>query len=425
MIILLIGSGGREHALAWKIARSSRCSKLYIAPGNPGTALHGQNVELDVLDFASVGAFVIDHQVDMVVVGPEEALVKGIADYFASRPQLSRVLFIGPGSSGARLEGSKAFAKAFMERHQIPTARYGHFTKETLQQGKAFLQGLDAPYVLKADGLAAGKGVIITHSLQEAEQLLEQMLCQQMFGQASAMVVIEEFLKGRELSVFAITDGVNYRMLPEAKDYKRVGEGDTGPNTGGMGAVSPVPFADGAFMKKVEQQIIIPTVAGLQQEGIPFTGFLFFGLMEVEGDPYVIEYNVRMGDPETEVVIPRLESDLVELLEAAGRKTLHQAAITISSQSAATLVLTSGGYPGEFEKGFQVNKLEDVHHSLLFYAGIREKDGMLLTNGGRVMAITSLASQLEEALKMSYDNARIIDFKGKYFRQDIGRDVLQ
>lgn len=425
MTILLIGAGGREHTLAWKLSQSKRCKKLYIAPGNAGTALHGQNVSLDVLDFPATGRFVADHQVDMVVVGPEEALVKGLGDYFASQPELKHVLFIGPGSQGARLEGSKAFAKEFMQRHQIPTARYRQFTRASLDDGKAFLAELSAPYVLKADGLAAGKGVIICDSLKEAQGTLEKMLADEMFGEASQIVVIEEFLQGRELSVFAVTDGASYRLLPEAKDYKRVGEQDTGPNTGGMGAVSPVAFADEEFMKKVEQRIVIPTVEGLRQEQIPYTGFLFFGLMEVEGDPYVIEYNVRMGDPETEVVIPRLESDLVEILQAAGTHTLDQVTIQVAPYAAATVMLTSGGYPGAYQSGHQIINIDRSAGSLLFYAGVQKEGAQLRTSGGRVLAITSMAPQLDQALEQSYQNAAIIDFFGKYFRRDIGKDLSE
>jgi phosphoribosylamine---glycine ligase len=425
MTILLIGAGGREHALAWKIAQSVRCKKLFIAPGNPGTALHGENVGLDVLDFNAVAAFVKQNQVNMVVVGPEEPLVKGMADFFAADSSLKDVLFIGPGSEGARLEGSKAFAKAFMGRHNIPTAAYRDFTCDTLEQGKDFLGQLQAPYVLKADGLAAGKGVIISNDLQEARDTLEEMLCSDMFGGASAKVVVEEFLKGRELSVFVVTDGKNYCMLPAAKDYKRVGEADTGPNTGGMGAVSPVPFAGKDFMDKVEERIVKPTIKGLQQENIPYTGFIFFGLMEVKGDPFVIEYNVRMGDPETEAVIPRLESDLLSLLEAAGRGTLDQATVTFSSLSAATVMLVSGGYPGEFEKGFEIKDLDVCRNSLLFYAGMKQDGDILRTSGGRVVAVTTLAKDLPAALDVSYKNALVIDFRGKYFRRDIGKDVLK
>ncbi len=423
MTILLIGSGGREHTLAWKISQSNRCKKLYIAPGNAGTALHGQNVALDVLDFQATARFVKDHQVDMVVVGPEEALVKGLGDYFAAQPELKYVLFIGPGSAGARLEGSKAFAKEFMLRHQIPTARYRSFTKESLSEGKAFLAEFAAPYVLKADGLAAGKGVIICESLSEAQHTLEQMLVGEMFGKASQIVVIEEFLKGMELSVFAITDGIHFQLLPEAKDYKRIGEEDTGPNTGGMGAVSPVGFADKKFMQKVVQRIVVPTVEGLRKDQIPYTGFLFFGLMMVDGDPFVIEYNVRMGDPETEVVIPRLESDLVELLEAAGRGTLDQVQVKVAPHAAATVMLVSGGYPGAYQKGYEISNVEQCEGSLLFYAGVQQQNDQLLTSGGRVLAVTSLAPELDQALKKSYQNAGIIDFFGKYFRRDIGKDL--
>jgi phosphoribosylamine---glycine ligase len=425
MNILLIGSGGREHAMAWKISKSPKCEKLFIAPGNPGTAAHGQNVPIDVLDFPRVGEFVADNNIQMVVVGPEEPLVKGIADYFGSSSELEHVLFIGPGSEGAKLEGSKAFAKEFMYRQQIPTARYGSFTRDSFEQAREFLAQLQPPYVLKADGLAAGKGVIISDNLPEAEQALDQMLISGMFGAASDTVVIEEFLKGRELSVFALTDGINYKLLPEAKDYKRIGEGDTGPNTGGMGAVSPVAFADKDFMQKVEQRIVIPTVEGLKKENINYIGFIFFGLIDVDGDPFVIEYNVRMGDPETEVVIPRIDSDLVELFEAAAKQTLDKTELRILPDAAATVMMVSGGYPGGFQKGFTIKDLDKVSGSQVFLAGVRSQQEELVTSGGRVMAITSIDKSLELALEKSYMNAERIDFFGKYYRRDIGKDLLK
>ncbi|MEE4177194.1 MAG: phosphoribosylamine--glycine ligase [Bacteroides sp.] len=424
MQILILGSGGREHALAWKIAQSPRCSRLFIAPGNAGTSLVGENIELAINDFEAVGQFVQKHGIDMVVVGPEEPLVRGIADYFADNPDLNHVLMVGPRKAGAALEGSKAFAKEFMVRHGIPTARYRSFTKETLDEGKAFLETFAAPYVLKADGLAAGKGVIICETLAEATQTLEEMLLEEPFGEASATVVVEEFLQGIELSVFALTDGHNYRLLPSAKDYKRVGEKDSGPNTGGMGAVSPVPFAGKDFMDKVEKRIVIPTIEGLKKENIPYCGFLFFGLMNVEGDPYVIEYNARLGDPETEAILPRILSDLVSLFEAAAKGTLHTQTVEIMPDYAATVVLVSGGYPGPYEKGFMVTGLENVHDSLLFYAGLKGEGQQPLTSGGRVIAITSLATELPEALKISYHNASLVDYMGKYYRRDIGKDLL-
>lgn len=423
MQILILGSGGREHALAWKISQSPRCSRLYIAPGNAGTALVGENVALGINDFAGIEQFVLKNQVDLVVVGPEDPLVHGIGDYFAHKPELKNVLLVGPARAGALLEGSKAFAKEFMQKHGIPTAAYRSFTRHTVEQGKAFLKGMKAPYVLKADGLAAGKGVIICTSLNEASQTLEEMLLKDKFGQASSTVVIEEFLSGIELSVFAITDGLSYRMLPSAKDYKRVGEKDTGPNTGGMGAVSPVPFANKAFMEKVEQLVVKPTIDGLKQEGIHYCGFLFFGLMNVNGDPFVIEYNVRLGDPETEAIIPRIDSDLVNLLEAAARGTLDAHALDISPLHAATVMLVSGGYPGEYEKGFMVSGLDQVKGSHLFYAGLSGESSQPLTTGGRVLAITSLAPTIEQALETTYKNAGAVNYMGKYYRRDIGKDL--
>ena len=424
MRILILGSGGREHALAWKIAGSPRCSRLFIAPGNAGTSLVGENVNMSPNDFEAVGRFVEKQGVDMVLVGPEDPLVNGIADYFKEDPRLSRVMMIGPSKAGAALEGSKAFAKEFMIRHGIPTARHRSFSKENLGEGKAFLETLDAPYVLKADGLAAGKGVIICDTLEEAIQTLEEMLLKKSFGQASSTVVIEEFLRGIELSVFAVTDGKNYRLLPSAKDYKRVGEKDTGPNTGGMGAVSPVPFAGREFMEKVEKRIVMPTIEGLKKENIPYCGFLFFGLMNVEGNPFVIEYNVRLGDPETEAILPRLGTDLVSILEAAAKGSLHTREVDILPEFAATVMLVSGGYPGPYEKGYQVTGLEGVSESLLFYAGLSGEGRQPLTSGGRVIAVTSLASSLADALHQAYRNAAKIDFKGKYYRRDIGKDLL-
>ena len=410
--------------MAWKISQSPLCNKLFIAPGNSGTALCGVNVSLKPNDFPGIREFVRQEAVDMVVVGPEEPLVRGIADFFRKDESLKDLLLIGPTSAGARLEGSKAFAKSFMMRHGIPTAAYRSFTRETLEEGKRFLQEMAAPYVLKADGLAAGKGVIICDSLDEARDTLEEMLCDELFGQASATVVVEAFLKGDEISVFALTDGDSHVLLPSAKDYKRIGEGNSGPNTGGMGAVSPVPFADHSFMEKVETRIIGPTIDGLKKEGIPYCGFIFFGLIKVEGDPYVIEYNVRLGDPEAEAILPRISSDFLELLVAAGRRELHRHRLTISPEHAATVVLASGGYPGNYETGFPLLNLEDVKKSLVFHAGIRKEGGLLKTNGGRVLAITSLGGDLSRALQLSYESARTVDFRGKYCRFDIGKDLL-
>ncbi len=410
--------------MAWKISQSPLCNKLFIAPGNSGTALCGVNVSLKPNDFPGIREFVRQEAVDMLVVGPEEPLVRGIADFFRKDESLKDLLLIGPTSAGARLEGSKAFAKSFMMRHGIPTAAYRSFTRETLEEGKRFLQEMAAPYVLKADGLAAGKGVIICDSLDEARDTLEEMLCDELFGQASATVVVEAFLKGDEISVFALTDGDSHVLLPSAKDYKRIGEGNSGPNTGGMGAVSPVPFADHSFMEKVETRIIGPTIDGLKKEGIPYCGFIFFGLIKVEGDPYVIEYNVRLGDPEAEAILPRISSDFLELLVAAGRRELHRHRLTISPEHAATVVLASGGYPGNYETGFPLLNLEDVKKSLVFHAGIRKEGGLLKTNGGRVLAITSLGGDLSRALQLSYESARTVDFRGKYCRFDIGKDLL-
>lgn len=424
MNVLILGSGGREHAMAWKISQSPRCEKLYIAPGNPGTALCGENVPLKLNDFPAIGEFAKGHAIDLLVVGPEEPLVKGMADYFSRDAALKDILFVGPPAGGARLEGSKAFAKGFMMRHGIPTAAYRSFTRESVEQGKAFLQSMAAPYVLKADGLAAGKGVIICDSLNEAYETLEEMLCSELFGQASATVVVEEFLQGREVSVFIVTDGKSYVMLPAAKDYKRIGEGDTGPNTGGMGAVSPVPFADKKFMAKVEERIIKPTIGGLIKEGVTYCGFIFFGLMEVDGDPFVIEYNVRLGDPEAEAILPRISSDFLELMEAAAKGGLDKHGLIISPQHAATIVLASGGYPGNFETGFPVFNLEHTEGSQVFYAGVKSAGGSLNTSGGRVLAITSLGGDTAKALKASYATARLVDFRGKYCRYDIGKDLL-
>lgn len=423
MNVLILGSGGREHALAWKIARSRLLTRLFIAPGNAGTVHAGTNVNIQVNDFAAIGEFAVKENISLVVVGPEDPLVNGIHDYFLNHPALQGILVIGPGKAGAMLEGSKDFAKEFMFRHNIPTARYKSFTLPTLSEGYAFLESLNPPFVLKADGLAAGKGVLILQSLDEARTELQYMLAGK-FGAASKTVVIEEYLSGIELSAFVLTDGQSYKLLPEAKDYKRVGEGDTGLNTGGMGAVSPVPFADAAFMQKVDERIIQRTIAGLQKEAIPYKGFIFFGLMNVKGEPYVIEYNVRMGDPESEVVFPRIESDLLELLDAAAKEILSKSSLVISKQTATTVMLVSGGYPGEYTKGYEIAGLENTEGSTVFHAGTKiAADGKVVTSGGRVLAITSLGKTMTEALEKSYKNAAKIAFRDKYYRKDIGFDL--
>lgn len=422
MKVLLIGSGGREHALAWKIAQSSKLNKLYIAPGNAGTAELGENIDIAVNNFEKLGEFAIANSIDMLVVGPEDPLVNGITEYFSTNKDLKSIAVIGPGSEGAKLEGSKEYAKEFMRRHHIPTAGYLSVTQNNLSEGKAFLEKIKAPYVLKADGLAAGKGVLILNSLEEAKDELEKMLGGK-FGKASEKVVIEEFLSGIEMSAFVLTDGQGYVILPEAKDYKRIGEGDTGLNTGGMGCVSPVPFADKEFSQKVEDLVIRPTVEGLKKDGIDFTGFIFFGLMNDNGNPQVVEYNVRMGDPETEVIMPRLKSDLLELFIAASKKELSQATVDLDERACVTVMLVSGGYPGDYEKGKEISGLNATSESIIFHAGTKPGNSKVLTNGGRVISISSLGEDFNAALKVSYRNAEIIDFEGKNFRRDIGFDL--
>lgn len=425
MNILLLGSGGREHAIAYKIAQSSKLSQLYVAPGNAGTLGCGINVNLNVEDFEAIKTFVLENNVEMVVVGPEAPLVAGVVDFFKNDDSLKNIAIIGPSKQGAELEGSKNYAKAFMQRYGIPTARYNTFTKETIEEGKNFLRSLNPPYVLKADGLAAGKGVLILDSLEEAEKELTEMLENAKFGNASAKVLIEEYLKGIELSVFVLTDGEHYKILPEAKDYKRIGEGDTGLNTGGMGSVSPVPFANKAFMQKVEERIVVPTVEGLAKEKIDYKGFIFIGLMNVNGDPYVIEYNVRMGDPETESVFPRIQSDVVELFSHTFNGTLDRVTLEINPQVAVCVMMVAKGYPESYPKGDVIKGIDSVCDSLVFHAGTKmNAENQVVANGGRVICVTSFADNLQDALAKSYSSVEKIEWENKYYRRDIGKDLL-
>lgn len=424
MNILIIGSGGRESAFAYKIAQSQKLSKLYIAPGNAGTEQYGENVSLKVTDFEGIAAFALEKKVEMIVVGPEEPLVKGIHDFFLNREDLQEIAIIGPQQAGAQLEGSKDFSKEFMVRHNIPTAAFRSFDKSNLEEGLTYLESQQLPIVLKADGLAQGKGVLICESLEQAKQELKAMISDAKFGEASSVVVIEEFLKGIELSVFVLTDGKHYKVLPSAKDYKRIGEGDTGLNTGGMGSVSPAPFANQEFLGKVEERVIKPTIAGLENDGIPYKGFVFIGLMNVGGDPYVIEYNVRMGDPETQSVLSRLESDFVDLLEGVAKEDLDKRSYTLSRKTAATVVLVSGGYPGKYESSKSIANIENVEKSLVFHAGTKKQGDQIVTAGGRVLAVTALEDDLFSALQQATADAGRIFFEGKYFRTDIGFDLL-
>lgn len=423
MNILLLGSGGREHAFAWKMLQSNKCSNLFVAPGNAGTASIATNVDMNPNDFFAVKEFVLSNNIEMVVVGPEDPLVNGIYDFFKNDNALTHIPVIGPSKLGAQLEGSKEFAKEFLVKHNIPTARYQSFTKDTVEAGCKFLTTLNAPYVLKADGLAAGKGVLILNDLVEAQQELRNMLVDAKFGDASSKVVIEEFLDGIELSCFVLTDGKSYKLLPTAKDYKRIGEGDQGLNTGGMGAVSPVPFADVELMKKIEERIVIPTVNGLQKDNIEYKGFVFIGLIKVGDDPFVIEYNVRMGDPETEVVLPRLKSDLVELFQAVGAQKLDEVSFEIDKRAATTVMVVSGGYPEDYEKNKVISGLDQVSDSIVFHAGTALKNGQIVSNGGRVLAFTSYADNFEDALKKSYASIEKVKFEDMYFRKDIGFDL--
>jgi phosphoribosylamine--glycine ligase len=424
MNILILGSGGREHAFTLKLTESKKVNQIFVAPGNAGTDKIATNININPTDFNLVKQAVLENDIQMVVVGPEAPLVEGVHDFFLSDEQLKYIPVIGPKKDGALLEGSKDFSKQFMQKHNIPTAKYQSFTKDNLQEGYAFLETLKPPFVLKADGLAAGKGVLILNSLEEAKKELKEMVFNQKFGEASSTVVIEEFLKGIELSVFVLTDGINYKILPSAKDYKRIGEGDKGLNTGGMGAISPVPFADDAFLKKVEDLIVKPTVDGLRKDGIDYRGFIFIGLMNDNGNPSVVEYNVRMGDPETEVVLPRIESDLLDLFEGVANQNLGEKSFSITSKTATTVMLVSGGYPEAYEKNKEINGLENINESIVFHAGTFLKEDKVLTNGGRVMTITSFGENIQEALDKSYSSIKKIHFDKMNFRKDIGFDLL-
>jgi phosphoribosylamine--glycine ligase len=426
MNILLLGSGGREHAFAWKIAQSPRCNQLFVAPGNPGTAEIAINVPLGVTDFSGISTFIQANAIDLLVIGPEEPLVKGLVDYLQAQEGMKQLLIVGPSQLGATLEGSKDFSKQFMLRNGVPTAAYATFHAHQLEEGLAYLEKQSLPIVLKADGLAAGKGVLICGSLEEAKISLKEMLVDAKFGDASSKVVVEEFLTGIELSVFVATDGISYKILPEAKDYKRIGEGDTGLNTGGMGAISPVPFADAAFLKKVEEQIVIPSIQGLEKEGIPYKGFLFIGLMNSDGEPFVIEYNVRMGDPETEAVLPRIESDFVDLLEAIAGGSLASYRLQLSPHTCATVVMVSGGYPEAYEKGFSIVVPEANSGTVLFHSGTaRNESGALINSGGRVFAVTGMGTTLEDALAAAYGTVKKVTWSKAYYRRDIGQDILK
>ena len=425
MNILILGNGGREHAFAWKISQSLHCSQLYIAPGNAGTAEHGTNINISVNDFDKIKSLVTEKKISLVVVGPEEPLVRGIVDFFRDQPELQEVAIIGPDQHGAQLEGSKHFAKVFMQKYGIPTARFKSFTALNIEEGNSFLDTLKPPYVIKASGLAAGKGVLIIDNKEDAKKELYEILYKDKFDDAGKQVVIEEFLDGIECSAFVLTDGKNYCMLPYAKDYKRIGEGDTGPNTGGMGAVSPVAFADDAFRKKVEEQIVKPTITGIQKEKINYKGFVFIGLMNVDGNPYVIEYNCRMGDPETEVVLPRIKNDFVELLLSTANESLGVSAIEEDHRLAVTVVMVSGGYPAHYEKGYEIRGLDRIEESIVFHGGTTMQDNKIITSGGRVLSITSMDDSLSGALAKSYDAIKYIHFDYEYYRKDVGQDLMK
>lgn len=425
MNVLVLGSGGREHAISWKLAQSPKLSKLFVAPGNAGTSSVATNLNIGVNDFESIKKAVLENNINIVIVGPEDPLVNGVVDFFLKDDSIKHIPVIGPQAEAAQLEGSKEYSKRFMQRNNVPTAGYEAFTKDTLTEGLKYLETVTPPFVLKADGLAAGKGVVILDDLNEAKKELTAMLADAKFGDASSKVVIEEFMDGIELSVFVITDGKDYVILPEAKDYKRIGEGDTGLNTGGMGAISPVPFADKAFMDRVEKEVVVPTIEGFKKENLPYKGFVFIGLMNKNGVPRVVEYNVRMGDPETEVVIPRLKTDLLEIMQAVGENRLGEIKVEFEDKTAATVIMVSGGYPEAYEKGKEISGLEQTSGSLIFHAGTTEKDGKVLTNGGRVIAVTSFGSNLNEALKQSYLNTDIINYDKKNFRSDLGFDLQE